>query len=104
MIRVSAYYPAKADCTFDHDYYAGTHRTLVQERLASFGLKKVEMDRGLAGFGGGPAPYVAVGYLCFDSLDDFQKGWETHGEEIFADIPRFTNITPVVQISEVTAG
>ena len=102
MIRLSAYYPSQPDVSFDHDYYAGTHRALVEERLAPFGLKKVEMEKGLAGYGGGPAPYVAVGHLSFESRDGFQQGWASHGDEIVADIPRFTNVAPVVQISEVT--
>ena len=40
----------------------------------------------------------------FESLEAFQDAVGTHGEEIFGDVPNFTNITPVVQISDIAAG
>jgi uncharacterized protein (TIGR02118 family) len=101
VIRVSVYYPNQPGTNFDHAYYARQHRDLVHDRLQPLGLKSVEIEKGVAGFGGGPAPYVAVGHLCFDSMEEFQKAWSAHGDEIVADIPRYTNAQPVVQISEV---
>lgn len=101
MIRVSAYYPSQPDARFDHDYYREKHRALVQTRLAPFGLRDVEMERGVAGFGGGAPPYVAVGHLEFESLEAFERAWAAHGEEILADIPHYTNTQPLLQISEM---
>ena len=34
------------------------------------------------------------------SLQDFQRALEANAQEIFADIPNFTNVEPVVQINE----
>jgi uncharacterized protein (TIGR02118 family) len=104
MIRVSAYYPSQPGARFDHGYYAGEHRALVRERLAPFGLREVEMERGVAGLGGGAPHYVAVGHLDFESLEAFERAWEAHGEEIAADIPRYTDIQPIVEISEFLPG
>jgi uncharacterized protein (TIGR02118 family) len=39
----------------------------------------------------------------FDSLESFQEAVDAHGEEIFGDIPNFTDLTPTVQVSEVLA-
>jgi hypothetical protein len=38
--------------------------------------------------------------LTFGSLAEFQGAGKAHGREIFADIPKFTNVQPVVQINE----
>ena len=39
--------------------------------------------------------------LSFSSAADFQTAAATHGTEIFADIPKFTNVSPIVQINDV---
>jgi hypothetical protein len=41
--------------------------------------------------------------LSFGSAGEFQGAAAAHGPEIFADIPRFTNVQPVVQINDVVA-
>ena len=100
MIRLSVYYPTEPGVTFDHAYYAGPHRRLVEECLVPLGLRKLEFERGVSTLGGGPAPYVAVGHLLFDSLESFNAAWEARGAQVVADVPKYTNAAPVVQISE----
>ncbi len=102
MIRVTVLYPATEGKKFDDAYYKNKHMPLVTERLKPFGLIRTEVDRGIAG--GAPAssaPYVAVGHVYFNSLDQFQKGMAKHGKEIMDDIPNYTNIPPQIQISEI---
>jgi uncharacterized protein (TIGR02118 family) len=102
MIRVSVHYSGKAGARFDHDYYRDKHMKLVRERLGGLGLVRAEIDRGLAGGApGSAAPFACIGYLYFNSLDDFKKAMGAHGKEFMADVPNFTDITPEVQISEV---
>jgi uncharacterized protein (TIGR02118 family) len=36
-----------------------------------------------------------------DSIDDFQRGFGPHTQEIMGDIPNYTDQAPVVQIGEV---
>ncbi len=103
MIRMSVYYANQPGVTFDHAYYAGSHRQLVDDRLGPLGCHSVQIDRGVAGYAGGPAPYVAVGHLLFNSLEALDRAWREHGAEIVADVPRYTNAQPVIQISEVAA-
>jgi len=104
MFRVSVMYAGKDGAKFDFDYYARKHIALVRERLASFGLQRVEVDKGLAGGAPGQAaPYVCTGHLYWNSLDDFQKGMKAHGKELMGDVPNFTNLIPEMQISEILA-
>jgi len=44
---------------------------------------------------------VVVAHLHCDSIDDFQRGFGPHTQEIMGDIPNYTDQAPVVQISEV---
>jgi uncharacterized protein (TIGR02118 family) len=39
--------------------------------------------------------------LAFDSMDAFQAAFIPHAAEIQGDIPKYTSIVPVIQISEV---
>jgi uncharacterized protein (TIGR02118 family) len=74
----------------------------VQQRIGGLGLRRWEVDKGVAGGApGAPAPFIAVGHLYFDSVDAFQAAMKPHGKELFADVPNFTNITPQVQIAEI---
>jgi uncharacterized protein (TIGR02118 family) len=102
MIRVSVMYAGKDGGTFNFDYYSKKHMALVGQRLASFGLLRTEVDKGLGGGAPGQAaPYVCTGHLYWNSLDDFQKGMKAHGQELMGDVPNFTNLTPQMQISEI---
>jgi uncharacterized protein (TIGR02118 family) len=104
MIRISVLYPNEPGKRFDLNYYTHKHMMLVAERLKSFGLVRTEVDKGLAGGApGAPAPYVCIGQVYFDSVDAFQKGMSTHGKEIMADIPNYTDIAPQIQISEIVS-
>ena len=38
------------------------------------------------------------------SVAAFQAGFGPHAKEIMADIPSYTDLTPVMQISEVVVG
>ena len=41
-----------------------------------------------------------VALLTFRSLEDFQNAVQAHGQEILDDIPNFTSVQPIVQITE----
>ena len=99
MIRVGVFYPLTKK--FDWDYYLGKHTPLVQ-RLLSPALKKVEIDQGMAGGGpGAPATYTTVCTLTFDSVEAFQARSRRTPRRSWATSPNYTDVQPVVQISEV---
>jgi uncharacterized protein (TIGR02118 family) len=101
MITVSVIYPTKEGSTFDMNYYLATHMPMVKDRLRP-ALRGVTVDQGVANaVPGAPLPFVAMCHLRFDSVEAFQAAFATHGAELQGDIPNYTNIAPVIQISEV---
>jgi uncharacterized protein (TIGR02118 family) len=101
MIKVSIIYPNTPGAWFDHDYYRNQHLPLIQRRMGT-ALKYYAIDRGLTGATpDAPVPYVAMCHLLCDSVEAYQSAFGPHAEEIRADIRKFTDQTPVRQISEV---
>jgi|SRR5450432_1685099 uncharacterized protein (TIGR02118 family) len=101
MIKVSVLYPAGDSKKFDMDYYCTSHMPMVQEKLGA-ACRSMAVELGLGGGApGAPPTYAAMGHLYFDSVGDFQAAFAPHAEAIMADIPNYTNIQPVIQVSEV---
>lgn len=101
IIKLTLLYPNDEGKTFDWDYYTNKHYPLLKkyfgESLRAFALDKGESS----GIPNTPVPYVAIAYLYFENVEAFQNVMKTNGAEIMADIPKYTNISPVVQISTV---
>ncbi len=101
MTKVSVFYPNGENKTFDMDYYCNKHSPLVSELLGDY-LKGSTTEKGLGGGApGSPAPFAGMGNMYFDSMEDFEKGFGPNAEKIMADLPNFTNIEPIIQVSEV---
>jgi uncharacterized protein (TIGR02118 family) len=101
MITVSVLYPNGADTQFDTNYYLTKHIPMVKQKLGP-ACKSVDVEEGIAGGApGASATYVAMAHLAFDSVDTFQAAFGPHAAAIMGDIPNYTNVQPVVQISEV---
>jgi uncharacterized protein (TIGR02118 family) len=100
MILVSVMYPGGAGTKFDMGYYLGHHMPLVRERWTPIGLHEAKVVRGVGTPDGGPAPFQVMALLRFESAEAFQNAAATHGKEIFGDIPKFTDVQPIVQINE----
>ncbi len=104
MIKVSVMYPNTPGTKFNHEYYRDKHMPMVKSRMGE-NCKFYTVDKGVAGgTPGAPATYVGMGHLYCDSVDAFQRGFGPHAKEIMGDIPNYTDIAPVVQISEVIVG
>ena len=101
MIKVSVFYPNGSEAKFDMDYYCARHIPLVQ-RLSGPALKGVAVEGGVRGSTPDSAPsFLAMGHLLFESLEAFQGSFGPHTNEIVADVPNYTNIQPVIQVSGV---
>lgn len=101
MIKVSVLYPKKPGTKFDMDYYCNDHIGLVEAKLGA-ACKKIEVDEGIAGAAPGSEPaYFAMGHMLFDSVESFQAAFGPHVETIMADIPKYTDVEPIVVISNV---
>lgn len=101
MVKVDVLYPNEEGKTFDLTYYIDKHIPMVKHLLGDT-CKNVTVEKGMAGEApGSPAPYVVMGHLYFDSVEDFISSFGLHAGAITGDIPNYTAIKPVVQISEV---
>ncbi|MBU2646399.1 EthD family reductase [bacterium] len=101
MVKVSILYTNKEGAQFDHDYYRDHHMPMIKEKLGP-ALQETRIDIGIAGGAPGvPAPFVCFGHLIFDSAETFQQVFAENAEAIMADIPNYTDIEPIIQISEI---
>ena len=101
MIKVSVMYANTPGARFDHEYYRDKHMPLVKKRMGD-ACRYYTVDKGLAGGApGAPATYVGMCHIFCDSVESFQAGFGPHAKEIMADIPNYTDVTPVIQISDV---
>ncbi|MDR6539004.1 EthD family reductase [Variovorax soli] len=104
MIKVSVMYPNNAGARFDHDYYRDKHMPMLKQKMGD-ACKSYTIDKGLAGGApGSPAPYVGMCHIFCDSVESFQAAFGPHAKAIMADIANYTDLTPVMQISEVVVG
>jgi uncharacterized protein (TIGR02118 family) len=104
MIKVSVMYPNTPGAKFDHTYYRDKHMPMVKARMGE-SCKYYTVDKGLAGGAPGTPPtYIGMCHIFSDSVEGFQKGFGPHTDEIMADIPKYTDLTPILQISEVVVG
>ena len=104
MIKVSVMYPNTPGARFDHAYYAEKPMPMVKAKMGA-SCKYYTVDKGLAGGAPGtPATYIGMCHIFCDSVESFQAGFGPHAEEIMADIPKYTDLAPVIQISEVVVG
>jgi uncharacterized protein (TIGR02118 family) len=98
MYKVSVMYPNQPGSKFDVTYYAQKHMRLVRDLLTPEGLVRTEVAKGVAV--GQPAPYHCIGTLYFQDLGGYERGIQKHGKVLRADIPNFTDVTPVRLLSE----
>ena len=101
MIQVAVQYPRTEGARFDMDYYVNKHIPMVSERCGD-ALKGATILEGLSGgMGGKPSANIASVLLTFDSIDTFSAAMGPHMPEIMGDIPNYTDITPVLEISQI---
>jgi len=101
MFKVAILYPNGEDKTFDMDYYEKKHMPMVAGFLGK-NLKFYEIDKGIAGrTPNDKAPFVAIGYFYINDVAEYNKAIAQNRDTIINDFKNYTNIQPVVQISEI---
>jgi uncharacterized protein (TIGR02118 family) len=101
MFKVTILYAGGEDKTFDMDYYEKKHMPMVAGFLGK-NLKFYEIDKGISGrTPNDKVPFVAIGYFYITDVAEYNKAIAQNREAIIGDIKNYTNIQPVVQISEV---
>ena len=104
MIKVSVLYPNDEGARFDMDYYVQQHIAMIQ-RLVGDALKKVEIDEGVSSGAPGSRPiYLAAVHLYFESVNAFYASFGPHASKVMKDLPNYTDLRPVTQISTVRSA
>lgn len=99
--KVAILYPGGEGKTFDMDYYEKKHMPMVAGLLGK-NLRLYEIDKGIAGrTPNDKVPFVAVGYFYVSDVAEYNKTIAQNREAIVGDFKNYTNIQPVVQISEI---
>ena len=101
LTKVSIMYPFSEGKTFDMEYYKNSHMPMVAGYLGT-NLVKYSIEKGLAsGIPGTPLPYLAIGTFYIKNLKTYQDAIAPNRDAIRADFPNYTNIIPVILVSEV---
>jgi len=97
MKCVTVVYPNKEGAKFDFDYYMKKHIPMVAGLLDT----KIDVQKGISSPMNASVAIVCTGRIWIDSVEQFQSLMQQHGAAILADIPRYTDIQPIIQIDEV---
>ncbi len=101
LVKVSVMYPYAEGKTFNMEYYETKHMPMVAGFLGS-NLVKYTIEKGIAsGIPNQPLPFMAIGTFYVKSLSDYQAAIGPNRDAIRADFANYTNITPVILVSEV---
>jgi uncharacterized protein (TIGR02118 family) len=93
MIQLQVLYPSGEGTTFNHDYFRDTH---VPMALEAWDMSGATIIKGVNG------PYVAGVTFVFESADALGAAMAAPGTgAVMADVANYTNITPIMQTSEV---
>jgi len=103
MTRISILYPNKKGSRFDFRYYVETHMPMSIRLLSAHpGFRSVSVERGVGGAAPGSEPaYLAMCHFLFASIEDFMAAFMPNADTLQGDIPRYTDIEPVIQFNEV---
>jgi len=93
-------YPWAADAKFDFDYYRDKHLGMMRELYGS-SVGRMEIRKGLRKGDGSPPAFLASMTVEILSMEGFDAAGKLHLQKLFADLPNFSNITPVGQIEEI---
>ena len=101
LIKISVMYPFAEGKTFNMEYYETKHMPMVAALLGST-LVKYTIEKGIAsGIPNQPLPYMAIGIFYVKNLNDYQAAIGPNRDAIRADFANYTNIVPVILVSEV---
>lgn len=101
LFKVVILYPNGEDKTFDMDYYEKKHMPMVAGFIGE-NLKFYEIDKGISGrTPNDKPPYLAVGYFYIKDVALYSQAIAQNRDAVVNDFKNYTNIQPVVQISEI---
>ncbi|MBO9615162.1 MAG: EthD family reductase [Dyadobacter sp.] len=101
LVKISVMYPFSEGKTFNMEYYETKHMPMVAGFLGS-NLVKYTIEKGISsGIPNQPLPYMAIGTFYVKSLSEYQKAIAPNRDAIRADFANYTDVAPVILVSEV---
>jgi len=100
MFIMTVFYPNGEGKRFDMDYYCNKHIPLVRKLLGE-ACKGVIVDQGIEGSKpGAPPDYIVMTHIYYNSAEAYQSAFEPHAETFMEDMPNYTDIECIFQVSE----
>lgn len=99
---LTAVYPKDAGSRLDLQYYRDSHLAMLYRLFGFEAIKRYEI-RIPAEDAGADAPFYAGTNIYVANQAAFDRARERHIDQILADIPNFTDITPRTMMTEVQA-
>jgi uncharacterized protein (TIGR02118 family) len=104
MVKISIFYPHKPGGRFDVEYYLNTHMPM-SARLLGPPIKAITVEIGRSGEEPDSAPpFTAICGPTCETLDDFINAFLPVADQLRGDMPRYTDIEPIIQISDIRIG
>lgn len=101
LTKVSVMYPFEEGKTFNMEYYETKHMPMVAGFLGS-NLVRYTIEKGVAsGMPNSQLPFMAIGTFYIKDLGEYQAAIGPNRDAIRADFPNYTNVTPVILVSEI---
>jgi uncharacterized protein (TIGR02118 family) len=100
LIKISVMYPFSEAKTFNIDYYETEHMPMVAGLLGA-NLVRYTIEKGVASGTPDQLPYMAIGTFYVKDLAEYQAATAPNREAIRADFANYTNVAPVIVVSEV---
>lgn len=101
MVKITILYPNRLGAHFDTNYYLTVHLPRSIELLGS-ALKGVSVEIGRSGgVPDQPPPFFAICSFTCESVDAFMTAFLPHIAELHGDIPNYTDVETVIQISDL---
>ena len=101
LIKISVMYPYAEGKTFNMEYYETKHMPMVASFLGA-NLVKYTIEKGVSsGIPNQPLPFMAIGTFYVKSLSEYQAAIAPNRDAIRADFVNYTNVIPVILVSEV---
>ncbi len=98
---ITVLYPNVHGARFDLDYYLRRHMPLVMDLFGPHGMRGWRVAEISETPSGEPPAFMISAMLDFTEVGAFHAALKAAGEPVLADVPRFTDTTPVFLIGAV---
>lgn len=104
MVKISVLYPTRPGSRFDVEYFLNTHMPMA-EKLLGAAVKAISVEIGRSGETPDQSPPFAAicGFTC-ESVQAFNTAFLPIATKLQGDIPNYTDIEPIIQVSDIRIG